>query len=260
MSTPAAIRVWESYLAVYKRIWRSNVLGSFVQPLLYLLGMGIGVGSLVDRGAGSTQLLDGVDYVAFLAPALVATSTMMVLAQEALWPTLDGFMWSHAYVAMTSTPLEPSQVVAGHALWHATRGAITASGVALILAAFPSTRDWGLVAAVPFAVLTGLAFALPIAAWTSTRESDISFPMIMRFGIVPTFLFAGAFYPIQQLPDWIEPVAWATPLFHGVELCRGVVLGTLGAGELVLHVGALVVFAGGGYLLCRRTFAKRLFA
>jgi lipooligosaccharide transport system permease protein len=172
---------------------------------------------------------------------------------------MDGFTWSNAYWAMTATPLRPSEVAAGIGLWHATRAALSASGVAAVLVLFSSTRSWGLLAAIPFAVLTGLAFALPISAWTSTRErSDQSFPAIMRFGIVPMFLFAGAFYPIDQLPGWLQPVAYATPLYHGVELCRGAVLGTLGAAQAVIHIGYLTVIALAGLLACRATFTRRL--
>lgn len=258
MSTPAAVRVWESNLAVYRRIWKSNLLGSFLQPFLYLLGMGVGVGALVDRGPTSSAVLGGVDYVSFLAPALIATTAMMVVVQEAMWPVMDGFMWSYAYRAMTATPLEPGQIAAGVALWHATRAAITATGVAVVLALFPQTRSWGLAPAVVFAVLTAMAFALPVAAWSSSRDSDQSFPAIMRFGIIPMFLFAGAFYPIEQLPGWLQPVAWATPLWHGVELCRGAVLGTLGAAEGLLHVAVLGAFAALGFVLARRNFARRL--
>ncbi|MBA3606009.1 MAG: ABC transporter permease [Actinomycetota bacterium] len=252
------MRVWESNLAVYRRIWKSNLLGSFLQPFLYLLGMGVGVGALVDAGPSSPQLLDGVSYAAFLAPALIATTAMMVVAQESMWPVMDGFMWSAAYRAMSATPLEPRQVAAGVALWHATRGFIAAFGVAVVLAAVPATRSWGLVPAVPFAVLTGMAFALPISAWASTREMDISFPAIMRFGIVPMFLFAGAFYPVEQLPNWLEPVAWVTPLWHGVELCRGAVLDTLGLAAATLHVAVLACYCLAGYLVCGVTFTRRL--
>jgi lipooligosaccharide transport system permease protein len=259
MSTPAAVRVWESNLAVYKRIWKSNLLGSFVQPLLYLLGMGVGVGTLVDQSTTSAELLGGVEYFAFLAPALIATTAMIVVAQEAMWPVMDGFMWSNAYWAMTATPLRPSEVAAGVGLWHATRAALSAGGVAAVLVLFPSTRSWGLLAAVPFAVLTGLAFALPISAWSASREqTDQSFPAIMRFGIIPMFLFAGAFYPVDQLPGWLQPVAYVTPLWHGVELCRGAVLGTLGAAEAAGHVAYLGAIALGGYVICRATFTRRL--
>ena len=109
MSTPAAVRVWETNLAVYKRVWKSNLLGSFVQPFLYLLGMGVGVGALVDRGPASAEVLGGVEYVSFLAPALIATTAMLVVVQEAMWPVMDGFMWSASYRAMAATPLAPGR-------------------------------------------------------------------------------------------------------------------------------------------------------
>ena len=260
MTTPAAVRVWESNFALYKTIWRSNLLGSLFQPLLYLLGMGVGVGALVDAGTSSTDILGGVDYFAFLAPALLATTSMIVVAQEAMWPVMAGFTWSSTYRAMSATSLRPGDVAAGTGLWHATRCAIAAGGVAVVLVLFPSTRSWGLLLAVPFATLTGMAFAAPITAWASTREpgGDKSFPAIMRFGIVPMFLFAGAFYPIDQLPDWLQTVALVTPLYHGVELCRGSVLGTLGVVDAVVHVAVLLAFWLAGHLACQVTFARRL--
>jgi lipooligosaccharide transport system permease protein len=259
MATPAAVRVWGSSWALYRQIWRSNLLGSLVQPMLYLLGMGVGVGALVDEGAGSADLLGGVDYLTFLAPALLATTAMNVVSQEAMWPVMDGFTWGNQYRAMAATPLTPADIVHGVTLWHATRGLIAALGVAVVLAVVPATRSWGLVPAVPFAVLTGLAFAGPITAWAATREySDQSFPAIMRFGIVPMFLFAGAFYPVTQLPGWLQVVARCTPLYHGVSLCRGAVLHTLGAAEAAAHVAVLLAFWLTGLVVSRVVFARRL--
>lgn len=258
MGTPGAVRVWERSLLLHRRVWRTSLLGSFLQPLLYLMGMGLGVGALVDGTSGSPELLGGVTYFAFIAPALLAASAMLVGSQDSLWPLLDGFLWGNAYRSMTSTPLRPTQVAGGLTLWHATRGLLTVLGVAVVLSLFADTRSWGLLTAVPAGVLTGLAFALPITAWTATRETDMSFPSIMRFGIIPMFLFAGVFYPIDQLPAAVRPVAMITPLWHGVELCRGAVLGTLGAADAVVHVGALLVFVVGGWLLCRWAFTRRL--
>ena len=130
LSTPAPVRVWEHSFAIYRRIWRSNVLGGFVQPLLYLIGMGLGVGALVDSGANSLELLDGLSYFAFIAPALLATTAMMVSSQEAMWPVVESFMWSYSYRSMAATPLTPGQIVSGVALWQATRAAISVAGVA----------------------------------------------------------------------------------------------------------------------------------
>ncbi|HEX4984050.1 MAG TPA: ABC transporter permease [Ilumatobacteraceae bacterium] len=258
MSTPAAVRVWEHSFAIYRRIWRSNVLGSFVQPLLYLLGMGVGVGALVDRGANSLELLDGISYFAFIAPALLATTAMMVSSQEAMWPVVEGFKWSYSYRSMAATPLTPWQIVEGIALWQATRAAIAVTGVAAVLVFFDETRTAGLLLAIPFGALTGLAFSVPLTAWSSTRERETSFPSIQRFVIVPLFLFGGAFYPVDQLPGWMHPIAKVTPLWHGVQLCRDAVLHRLVAADTVAHLGVLLAFVVAGLAVCSATYARRL--
>lgn len=259
MSTPAAVRVWGSNFALYKRTWFSNAVGSILQPFLYLLGMGVGVGSLIDGGAGADRLLGGVSYLAFLAPALIATTAMMTCATEAMWPLMDGFKWNQGFLATTATPIRPADLVSGVALWLSTRTIISSGAVAIVLVLFDDTRSWGLILALGFAVLTGLAYAVPMAAWTSTRDVEASFPAILRFGIIPMFLFSGAFYPVDQLPAWLRPVAYATPLYHGVELCRGAVLDSLDVPSTAMHLGVLMTFICVGWFIARRTFTARLY-
>jgi lipooligosaccharide transport system permease protein len=123
---------------------------------------------------------------------------------------------------------------------------------------FPDTRSWGLIPAIGVATLCGMAFALPITAWTATRTRDVSFPAILRFAIMPMFLFGGAFYPISQLPGWLQPVAWITPLWHGVELCRGLVLGGLEVPMALAHLAVLLAFVIAGWSACQVTFRRRL--
>ncbi len=257
-TTPPPVRVWERSFALFRNIWKAAVVGSLVQPLLYLAGMGLGVGTLVDEGPGSADVLGGVSYFAFIAPALIAAAVMSVSAGDSLWPMSDGFMWSNAFRAMTATPLTPGQVATGMSLWHATRAVMTAGGVAVVLLLFDDTRTWGLLLAVPFGVLTGLAFALPITAWSASRTTLDSFPAIMRFGIIPMFLFGGVFYPVEQLPRVLEVAARLTPLWHGVELTRGVVLHTLGAVDAVVHVAVHVAYIAAGWIACQFTFRRRL--
>lgn len=258
MSTPAPLRILNRDVTFYRRIWKANLVQALLSPILYLVGFGIGVGTLVDQGTGSVTLPGGVSYLAFYASALLATTAMFTSSQEAMWPTMDGFQWSEAYRAMIATPLTPRDVAGSLTLYYGLRAAIGATGVAIVLTLFEETRTPGLLVAVPAAVLTGLSFATPIAAWTATRTTDTSFPAILRFGIIPMFLFSGAFFPVDQLPGWMQPIAWATPLFHGVELCRGAVLGGLSAGEATVHVVVLALFAGGGWFACRVTFDRRL--
>ncbi len=259
MSTPAPLRAAYRDLVYYRRIWRENAVGAFVQPFLYLLGVGIGVGSLVDDGGRSAELLGDVSYFSFYASALLATTAMFIASQEALWPTADGFSWSQVFFAMVATPVEPRDVATSRAIYFAGRTAVAASGVAIVLALFDDTRTWALIAAVPVAVLCGLAFAMPIAAWSSSRRSDKSYPSIIRFIVIPMFLFGGAFYPIEQLPDFLEPVAWLTPLWHAIELCRGLVLGGLSTARGVGHLAVLVAYAFAGWLACTITFRRRLY-
>jgi len=258
MSTPTIVRVWESEFAVYRKIWHSHVLLAFVQPLLYLVGMGLGVGALIDVNTDSSVSLDGLTYFEFLAPALLATTAMISAGQASLWQVLDGFFWGNRYRAMAATPLTPNDVASGLTLWHATRTLIGVAGVAAVLVLFDDTRSWGLLLAVPAAVLTGLAFALPITAWSSTRYGGGSFPTIIRFGLLPMFLFGGAFFPITELPGWLQPVAYVTPLWHGIELCRGAVIDSVSAGNVAVHLAVLGAYIFTGRAACRITFARRL--
>ena len=258
--TPAIIRAWESHVTLYRAVWKSNVLGSFVQPLLYLLGMGLGVGALVDRGDRAETILDGLTYFQYLAPGLIATTAMMIATGEAMWPVVGGFKWMRAYHAQAATPLSPRQIAGGTALWHATKALIAVTGVTSVLVLFDETRGWGLLLAVPFGVLTGVAFAAPTMAWSASRETDNSFPTINRFVLMPLFLFGGAFYPIDQLPDWLQTVAKVTPLWHGVELCRNAVYGQLGATDTATHCAVLATYAIAGWFASRWAFARRLAA
>jgi lipooligosaccharide transport system permease protein len=257
--TLPSVRVWESNWALYKRVWVSNAIGTLLQPFLYMIGMGVGVGSLVDRGDNADRLLDGTSYLGFLAPALIATTAMMTCATEAMWPLMDGFKWGETFFAMTATPLRPSEVMTGTALWLGTRVVLASGAVVVVLVLFDDTRTWGLVFALGFAILTGLSYAVPMAAWTSTRQSDASFPALMRFGLIPMFLFAGVFYPVDQLPAWVRPVAYVTPLYHGVELCRDAVLERLELWPTLIHVGVLVGVVAVALAIAARTFTRRLY-
>lgn len=258
MKPSAAMRVYERDWRYFRQVLTGVLLSSLVQPLLYLLGVGIGVGRLVDQGEGSAEILGGEPYFAFYATALIATGSMFIQGQEALWPTMDGFKYSNTYRAMIATPIEPTDIVLARMIHFSVRGFVACSGVALVLAVFADTRSWGLLPAIPAGIITGLAFAMPFAAWTATREGDISFAAIIRFGMIPMFLFGGAFYPISQLPGWLQPVAWVTPLWHGIELIRGLVLGGRSGLAQLGHLAALTGFVVAGTWAAAVAFERRL--
>jgi lipooligosaccharide transport system permease protein len=159
---------------------------------------------------------------------------------------------------MLATPLRVDDVLIGHLGWIATRVTIVSTAYLAVIAAFGVVTSPLAVLALPMAVLTGLGFAAPIAAFAATQDGDIAFSTISRFALIPLFLFSGTFFPVSQLPGWLQPVAYATPLYHGVELCRGLVLGTLSLGSGLGDVAYLVALVALGFFAGRRTFAKRL--
>ncbi|MCU1395635.1 MAG: putative oligosaccharide transporter permease protein [Ilumatobacteraceae bacterium] len=261
MTAPSTLHVFEWKLMVYRRVWRANLMTSLLQPILYLLAMGLGVGALVNKNGGSAHILDGIPYIAFVAPGLLATTAMMVCAIESLWPVHDAMKWGRQYEAMSATPLQPGDIVAAHLLWLVFRAASAAGAVAVVMAFFPDVRSWGLISAVPAATLGGVAIGMPFSAWAVTRDSDQSFPVIQRFIIVPLFLFGGAFFPLSQLPVGVRVVGYATPLWHAVEMCRSWVSGThMSALAALGHTAYLLVFVVAGSVAMRHLARKRLFA
>ena len=123
LATPGPLRVMSGQIVVFRRLWRLNVLSSFVQPMLYLLGLGVGVGALVDSNAGSAGALGGLPYVAFVAPGLLVTTAMTLCANDSMWPVMGGLKWRREYHGIAATPLGPRDIVLGHASWMAVRGA-----------------------------------------------------------------------------------------------------------------------------------------
>jgi lipooligosaccharide transport system permease protein len=253
--TSAALRVVEREARVFRRLWRGSVFSAFLTPLLFLAALGLGLGGLVDEGQG---LVAGVPYLVVVTPGLLAATAMQTAAGEALWPVMLGTKWARTFHAMVATPLRPSDVYAGLVAWTAVRTTLSATvflAVGALLGGVPSA--WGILA-VPAAVLCGAAFFAPLAAYSAGRDTEVTFPLIMRLGIMPLFLFSGTFFPVEQLPGWAQPVALASPLWHGVELARAATTGAGHASAVAGHVMVLVTVLLVGSLAGARTWSRRL--
>ncbi len=254
----ATIRSLEYWLFKYRRTWRASLVSTFANPLLYLAAMGVGLGSLVNRSAGAGQL-GGVPYLTFIAPGMLAAAAMQIASGEATYPVMGSIKWLKTYHAMLATPLGTGDVLRGHLGYMAVRLTIASSAFLAVMAVFGAVLSPLGVLALPAAVLTGLAFATPITAFAATRENDSAFALLYRLGIVPMFLFSAVFFPLDRLPALLRPVAYATPLWHGVDLCRGLTLGTgLTAGRAALHVAYLAVLTAAGYAAARVSYRKEL--
>jgi lipooligosaccharide transport system permease protein len=252
-----AVRELRFWLTNYRRTWRGSVYSSFLSPLLYLGAIGLGLGTLVNRHG--TAGLGGVSYLTFLAPGLLAASGMQTAVGESTYPVLGSVKWNKTYQAAVSSPLRPADVFHGHLLFTSLR-LIMNCGVFLgVAVALGAVRSVWAIAALPVAVLTGLAFAAPVEAWAVTCAKDTSFAMIYRFGMIPLFLFSGTFFPVSQLPAWLQPAAYATPLWHGVALCRSLSLGTATVGGALVHIGYLALVTATGIAAGNRTYRRRLY-
>src|SRR5664280_1058776 len=194
--------------------------------------MGVGLGSYVSQHAGTAgastggtaAALGGVSYLVFIAPGLLASTAMQAAAGESTFPIIGGIVWDRTFLGM-------------------------------LFGSWPVPHA---ILSVPAAVLTGLAFTTPIVAYSATQKDATGFNALFRFGVIPLFLFSGTFFPIAQLPGLLQALALATPLWHGVDLCRTLALGTADAPGVLIHVAYLGAIAAGGLLLAERAFRRRL--
>jgi lipooligosaccharide transport system permease protein len=249
------VRHLEHNLLVYRRTWRGTMFSTILSPILFLAAMGVALGAFVP----DLVEFGGVSYLAFLAPGLLAAQAMQTATIESSWPLLAGFRWRRTFQAEIATPLGPRDLAVGHLYWLVVRVGIVTGVFMLVMLAFGAITTPLAVLAWPAAILTGLAFGMPMAAWTATRQTGESFAVVFRFVITPLFLFSGTFFPIERLPEAIQPIAWLTPLYHGVALTRELALGgPLDVPLLLVHVAVLVGLIAVSALFALRTFRKRL--
>ena len=243
-------------VAVYRREWVGSVFSGFIEPLVVLAGLGIGLGVLVgDRAA---EITGGVSYVTYIAPALMASQAMQFGAGEAAWPILGRILWLRIYHAMVATPLKPTDIIVGAILFMGGKVAFAATFFAgILLVAGIATSAGGALAMVGVSTLTGLAFAAPVTAFSVTQKTDQGFAIIFRLIITPLTFFSGTYFPIENLPDWAQLISWCTPLAHGVALARGLALGTE-IPNAATHVAVLAAWTIGGMLIASILFRRRM--
>lgn len=245
------------WMTVFRRTWRGTVVTSFLMPFLYLTAMGVGLGSFVDS-ASDHRALGGLSYLAFIAPGLLATTALQTAVGETTYPVMAGFKWQRIYYSMAATPLAPEDIVLAQLGFIAVR-LVTTCGVFLgVVAAYGALHDWlGGVIALLVVVLMGLAHAAPIMGLSARLKSESGFSLIFRLGLMPMMLFSGAFFPVSQLGA-IAWLAYLTPIWHGVDLCRMLTTGTVSGWEALGHVAYIVAWLAIGWWYAVSGFRKRL--
>ncbi|WP_261167038.1 ABC transporter permease [Microbacterium sp. Marseille-Q6965] len=240
------------------------LVGSVGQPILYLLGLAVGLAALIQ-----VPIDDGgepVPYLLFVAPALLMTAALNVAAEEFTYPVLAGFKWRRFFYGFSASPLAPRQIANGVVVAASARMVVTVAFYLVFVLAFfawlhpDATRMATSWLMAPIGVLAGIAYGGPMLAFAASLEDDRGqLQLVQRFVFMPMFLFSGTFYPLATLPVWLQWIGWVSPLWHASELGRAAAYGKpMDAGMAALHAGFLVLLAALGIALAWRMFHRRL--
>ena len=232
---------------------------AIANPVLYLVSIGLGLGSFIDQNAGSAGV-DGVSYLTFLAPALLATAAIQGALDESVYPTLEGFKWNKIFFSMNATPLSGNHIAMGVFFNSLIRTIFTTVLYWLVMLAFgvlESPRAW---LAIFTAVMAGAAFGAFMQALAGLLENEnLFFTLVERFIIMPLFLFSGTFYPLSSMPVFLQWIGWISPLWHATELGRWLTYGSeISTQMLFVHFIFLNSILVVGLIASRRIFTRRL--
>ena len=233
---PAAIgAVLSRELAVFRRYWRSTTFSSVVEPTIFMLAFGFGIGALVAR-------VGGLDYIDFVGTGVVATAVLFSSVFPGLFTTFVKRRYQRTYDALLAAPIDVEELVTAEVLWLALRAGVYGMAPLLVAIVFGLVPTPGMALVPAIGFLTGFGFAAFGVTVAAIAKSIDNFNYVTSSVITPLFLVAGAFFPIEALPGWAATAAEANPLYHCVELVRAAVFGRLSAGDLV-HVAVLLAFA-----------------
>lgn len=259
-----AIRRGAWAVAEYRIFSMSKWLGALFSfglgnPIIYLVSIGLGIGALVDINTGG-QGIDGVSYLQFVAPALLATAAINAVQDEVTFPTMQGFVWDKMFYAMYNTPISPMQVANGVMIAAVLRGIFTVLLYELVLLVFQAIPLASFLPLFVSSIIAAISFAAAMLAATVRIENDTAlFAVIGRFIIAPMFLFSGTFYPLDQMPIYLQWIGWISPLWHSTQLGRFLSYGMpLEIRQFFMHVGFLALVFAVGMLMAYPKFEERL--
>jgi lipooligosaccharide transport system permease protein len=252
MTFPSTASFEHKFLA-YRRTWRGSVLSTFGLPVLFLTALGWSVGAYVNRRG-----VLPVPYLEYIGPGLLANTALQIGMGEMGAPIFAAVKWTRTYQAMRASPMTVSEIIYGQLGYVLLRTAVGTTGFLLVLTAFGLLHTWWAVAMVPAAMLITAACSLPVFAFSANLQHEANYPLLQRFVVLPMSLFAGVFFPVSAMPKPARLAAYASPMYHGVELCRAAAFGSIRWWALLLHVGYLLLWAVVAFEIGRRALTRRL--
>ncbi|MCB1736969.1 MAG: ABC transporter permease [Gammaproteobacteria bacterium] len=245
-----ALAVWRRNLLVWRRLLGPAILMNFGEPLIYLLGFGLGLGVFVGQVAD-------LPYIAFLASGIVASSAMTTATFEGMYSVFTRMVPQRTYEAILATPMEIDDILAGEMLWCASKGLMSGAAILLVGAGLGVVGGWGALLALPAIFLIGLTFGGMAMIMTALADNYDFFSYYFVLLVTPMMMLCGVFFPIDGLPGWLQSAVQILPLTHAVALVRPLVVGHPADGAL-LHLLVLLAYASVSYYLAVVLVRRRL--
>ncbi|MFB3089694.1 MAG: ABC transporter permease [Acidiferrobacterales bacterium] len=243
-----SVAIWKRNALVWRKLIGPSLMINFGEPLLYLLGLGYGLGLFIGEMAG-------MDYLTFLASGIVASSAMTTATFEGLYSVYTRMVPQHTYDAMLATPIEVDDILAGEMLWCATKSLINGVAILAVAAALGAVSGPSALLALPIVFLIGLCFAGPAMVISAISPGYDFFNYYFTLAITPMFILCGVFYPVDALPEPLQAFVQLLPLTHAVALVRPLVAGQP-LSDVPLHLVVLLAYAVIGYYIAV-VFARR---
>jgi len=227
--------IWYRNLLVWRKLIGPALVLHFGEPLIYLFGLGFGLGVFVGD-------IEGMAYLTFLASGLVASSAMMTASLEGTYSVFTRMVPQKTYSAILATPIEVDDIMAGELLWCATKALFSGTAIIIVAALMGAVESWQAVLAIPVVFLSALCFTGPAIVIASMSPSYDYFNYYFTLAVTPMFVLCGVFYPVSTLPDVMQSIVYLLPLTHAVELIRPLIAGTE-MHDIALHVFVLSFYA-----------------
>jgi lipooligosaccharide transport system permease protein len=251
MNIRRAFRVWQRHLTVYTKLYKSSLALNFVEPVLYLAALGLGLGAFVKE-------INGVPYVKFIAPGIIASSSMFATIYECTYGTYIRMTHQKTFDAILATPVNIDDLVAGELMWGATKSLIYGTIIIIVISFFGLVDSPLIIIAIPLLFVSGLIFAEISVLFTAVIPGIDSYNYFYTLFMTPMFLFSGIFFPLDNLPPVVSGIAFFTPLYHLVNICRSLSSGLLTGclKDIAWVLVAVALLAPYPFRLMRRRIVK----
>ncbi len=220
MRIKSAFRVWQRNFTVYTKLYKSSFALNFVEPLLYLAALGLGLGAFVNE-------INGMPYIKFIAPGIIASSSMFAAIYECTYGTYIRMTYQKTFDAILATPINLDDLITGELMWGATKSVIYGTTIIIVISIFGLVDSVLITFAIPILFITGLIFSEISVIFTAIIPGIDSFNYFYTLFMTPMFLFSGIFFPLDNLPSIVSKIAFFTPLYHLVNICRSFAIGEI---------------------------------